>query len=111
MTNLTPQQKAARKGAHTRAANAASLKRWLDIDKPAHERTVALVNEWLKIEIVRVRFVPHEGGCQRLKHGVTTGTLIKVLGTGLTWRVKVDGYKGKPSDWHAGYWEVCNASA
>jgi hypothetical protein len=105
---ITLRQRAARKGARTRAANAASMKRWLEIDKPAHERTVAIINAYLVSNplAVRVRFVTHEGGYPRLMHGATTGTLVKVLGTGLSWCVKVDGYKGEPREWHASYWEL-----
>jgi hypothetical protein len=84
------------------------MKRWIEVDKPAHERTVALANERLQVQAVRVRFVPLPGGPSLMKKSSGMGTLVKVLGTGLTWRVKMDGYKGKPRDWYAGFWEVVN---
>jgi hypothetical protein len=81
------------------------MKRWLEIDKPAREATVALVNEHIKrINGVRVRFNPRESGL-RLYKGTGEGTLCKVLGTGLTWRVLVDGYS-KAREYYAGYWEL-----
>ncbi len=106
---LSARQKAARKGARTRKANAASMKRWLEIDKPAHEATVAIVNEHLKrVSGVRVRFNPRNSGL-RLYKGNGMGTLCKVLGTGLTWRVLIDGYSAA-RDYHAGFWELAPPS-
>jgi hypothetical protein len=102
---LNKRQKAARKAAKTRAINIASMKRWLEVDKPAHERTVALANERLAKCRVRVRFIPHHGE-RLMSKSDGMGTLIKVLGTGITWRVQIDGYSGKPRDWHASFWEV-----
>lgn len=102
---LTLRQKAARKAARTRAANAASMKRWLEVDKPVKERVVSLANAHLAMNRVRVRFIPLEGG-PRLSKGSGLGTLLLVQGTGLSWVVKVDGYKGKPHSWHGGFWEV-----
>lgn len=105
---LSPRQKAARKAARTRAANAASMKRWLELDKPAHERTVSIVNKRLSETPHRPVLVRFVGGPGRLKlaKGDGMGVLVKVLGTGLTWRVRMNGYKGKPRDWHARFWEV-----
>lgn len=102
---LTPRQKAARKGVRTRAANAASMKRWLEVDKPIKEAVVALANDWIALNRVRVRFRPLSGG-PRLNKGNGLGWLLLVEGTGLSWVVKVDGYKSKPHSWHAGFWEV-----
>ena len=102
---LTPKQKAARKAARTRARNAASMKRWLEVEKPLKERVVALANAHLAANRVRVRFIHLEGG-PRLTKGTGLGTLIAIEGTGLSWVVKVDGYKGKPHSWHGGFWEV-----
>lgn len=103
---LTSRQKSARKAAKTRAINTASMKRWLEVDKPAYERTVSLINESLAMSKVRVRFVPRPGGPRLMSKSTGMGTLIKVLGTGLSWRIKIDGYKGKPGEWHASLWEV-----
>lgn len=106
-TKLTSRQIAARKGVRTRAANAAGIKRWLEVDKPAHEQTVALVNASIeKGTVVRVRFVPFPGGPSLMLKSTGLGTLVKVLGTGLLWRAKIDGYKSKPREWHAKFWEV-----
>ena len=107
MTNRpTLRQKAARKAAKTRAVNRASLKRWEEVDKPARLQEAALINKMLESVVVRVRFREREGGPTLRKISGGMGTLVKVLGTGLSWRVKIDGYKGKPQDWHAGFWEI-----
>ena len=96
--------KAARKGAKTRKANVAAMKRWLEIDKPSHEATVDLCNRYLVLTRIKVRFNPRDSGLT-LKKGSAYGTLVKVLGTGLIWRVLVDGYK-HPQDYYAGFWEI-----
>lgn len=107
MTNRpTLRQKAARKAARTRAANRAWLKRWEEVDKPARLQEVALINKMLESTAVRVRFRGLEGGPTLRKKSGGMGYLVKVLHTGLSWRVKVDGYKGKPQDWHARFWEI-----
>jgi len=105
MRTKLARQKAARKGVQTRRANAASMKRWLEVDKPAHEAIVALVNEQIKrVSGVRVRFAPRDSGLKLYK-GTGLGTLVKVLGTGLTWRVLVDGY-AHAREFYAGFWEL-----
>ena len=104
MLTKLAKQKATRKGIQTRRANAASMKRWLEVDKPSHEATVALCNRSLATEGIRVRFTPRESGLT-LKRGSTHGILVKVLGTGLTWRVAVDGYKS-PREYYAAFWEI-----
>ena len=99
---LTARQKAARKGARTRAANAASRKRYLEVDRPARMRTVALANRLLKYEVINLRFL---GGVNRkLKGGAQYGELIRIIDP-QTWLVKPEGYK-HASIWHAGFWEV-----
>lgn len=99
MTNRpTLRQKAARKAARTRAANRAGLKRWEEVDKPARLQEVALINKMLESTAVRVRFRGLKGGPTLRKKSGGMGYLVKVLHTGLSWRVKVDGYKGKPRD-------------
>jgi hypothetical protein len=94
---------AALKGARTRAANVAARKRWSEIDKPAREMVVALINERLEANIVRLRWAGLYG--RKLKGGIQYGTLLRVLGTGLTWRVLADGYK-HPVEWHPNFWEL-----
>ena len=106
MTALTAKQKSARKGAKTREANRLRMKRWLEVDKPAREATVALVNEYIKqVNGVRVRFNPRDSGLTIRKSSNGMGTLCKVLGTGLTWRVLIDGYS-HASDFYAGFWQL-----
>jgi len=95
---------ARQKAARTRRANNAARKRWLEVDKPSYEATVALCNRSLATKGVRVRFTPQESGLT-LKSGSSHGILMKVLGTGLTWRVLVDGYKN-PREYYAGFWEI-----
>jgi hypothetical protein len=87
----------------TRAANQASMKQWLEVDKPAREMQVELINRGLSKESVRLRWAGRYG--RKLKGGVQFGTLIRVLGTGMSWRVLADGYT-HPQDWHPAFWEL-----
>lgn len=97
--------KAAKKAAKMRAENKASIKRWLEVDRPAHLRTVEIANHGLTVIPVRVRFVsPNQSGL-KLHKGSQFGTLLKVLGTGLSWKVWADGY-ARPSEYHASFWEI-----
>lgn len=106
MKPLTARQKAARKGVRTRMANRAAWKRWEEIDKPARLQEVAVLNALILASIVpvRVEFMPLDGG-PKLKKGTGYGTLLNVLGTGISWRVLPDGYVN-PREWHARFWRV-----
>ena len=93
----------ARKAARTRAANAAAMKRWMEVDKPAHQAVVELANRFLQTNTVRLRWCGAMG--IRLRRGVEYSTLLHVSGTGLSWRVLIDGYK-HPQTYHPSFWEV-----
>jgi hypothetical protein len=102
---LTPRQKAARKAARTRALNKAREKQWFEVELPLKLAVVALANKEIgRQNGVAVRFVEREGGI-RLHRGDGTGRLLKILGTGLAWRVWAKGY-ANPIDYYAGFWEV-----
>jgi len=77
------------------------MKRWLEVDKPAHEAVVGLANRFLAYSNVRLVW---RGG-RRLRRGAQYGTLLDVQGTGLEWRVLIDGYT-HPQTFHPGFWEV-----
>lgn len=98
---LSPQKKAAK----TRAMNRMAYQEWALVIRPAHERCVALANEFLtSVGGAKVRFVERPGG-PRLSKGTGYGTLLKIEGTGLSWVVHVDGYRGKPHSWSTKFWE------
>jgi len=105
---LTKRQKAARKGVRTRQANAASWKRYLEVEKPAREAEVFLVNAQIKrVNGVRVRLSQHahESNITLRKKSGDMGTLCKVLGTGMLWCVLPDGY-AHARNYYAGFWEL-----
>jgi hypothetical protein len=95
-------KRAAKKAARTRAANAAALKRWKEVDQPAKQKLEHLINRLLQQgATVDLRWL----GDRPLRGKAYYGTLVRFLQGGMLWRVRVEGHK-KPRDFHPGFWEV-----
>jgi hypothetical protein len=102
---VTKRQKAARKGAITRAINRAALKRYEEVERPATLRLEALLNHMLKNSAaISLRWNPTKDVGVKLKNGAGYGTLIRFLDGGRVWRVLPEGYK-TPKDFHPSFWE------
>jgi hypothetical protein len=100
-------KKAARKAARTRAANRASWKRWIEVDRPAIARMDVLLNHILLQSgcgTIWLRWNPLADTGRRLKHRAKWGKLVKILNGGRMLRVLAEGYR-RPQDWHPAYWE------
>jgi len=106
---LTDKQKAARKGARTKAANQASHDRFQKIDRPVLNMIDELINNHLASVRVNVEFVDRGGTGIKLKHGITHGQLVKVESGGKIWKVWPLGYK-RPQSYHAGFWSLGEAA-
>lgn len=105
MKKISLRQKAARKGARTRAANQAMWKRWREVEQPATRRITGLINHLLRAHgKVSLRWNPTVDNGQKLKNGAQYGTLVKFLNGGRLLRVLPEGYK-QPHDYHAAFWE------
>lgn len=108
MQTKLARQKSARKGARTRKENAASWNRYYEVEKPAREAEVALVNAQIKhVGGVRVRLSQHahDSNITLRKKSCDMGTLCKVIGTGMIWRVLPDGY-AHARNYYAGFWKL-----
>jgi len=101
MTSKERKRRAIRKAVATRAANLASRKQYLEVDRPARRRLDNLLNHFLRANSVSVRFTPRNSGF-RLKGGVVYGTLLSVDGMSVI--VLPEGYK-RAHEYHYGFWE------
>jgi hypothetical protein len=101
-TRLTPREKAARKAARTRAANAAAWKRWKEVGEPTLIKIDLLVHRLIKQENgISLRWI----GTRRLRKGAQYGRLVRTFHGGKLWRVLIEGY-AHPQDFHPAFWEV-----
>lgn len=100
---MTMRQKSARKAARTRAANKAAQEHWETVERPARQMNAALINEFLRRNYVTVYWAGRFG--RRLKHGVTTATLLSVGDMGWSWTVQIKGYATR-QNYHPNFWTL-----